>query len=72
MILRKELLEIDRKLNILIWMNLVMIMSLVTASVFVIVYEMYWLIAIIVLVALVHLGVSYWLHVRLKKHTRLQ
>lgn len=72
MILRKELLEIDRKLSLLIWMNIVMIVSLVTASVFVIVYEMYWLIALIVLVALVHLGVAYWLHIKLKRHTRLQ
>lgn len=72
MINYKELREIDHKLGILIWMNLIIISAILVIAVFVIVYEIYWVFGVIIPVFIVHISVSYWLHVKLRKHTRPQ
>jgi hypothetical protein len=72
MIQYKELREIDNKLSILIWINVVIISAIFITAIFVIVYEVYWTFAILIPVLLIHISVSYWLHIKLKKHTKLQ
>lgn len=72
MIQHKELREIDNKLSILIWMNVIIMSVILVTAIFVIVYEFYWTFSILIPVLLTHISVSYWLHVKLKKHTKLQ
>ncbi len=70
MIPYKELVQINKKLSVLIWINILSISLLVIISVIMIVYQWYWLILLILLVAITHLSVTYWLHVKMKKHTK--
>ncbi|MFZ5973282.1 MAG: hypothetical protein ACOYXA_16985 [Bacteroidota bacterium] len=70
MIPYKELREINAKLWILIWVNVAVITVLVVSAVVIIYFQKYWMFSLVVLAAILHGVVSYWLHVKMKKHIR--
>lgn len=72
MIEHHELREVNRKLSLLIWMNVISIVLLVGGLVTIIHYKTGWIVALVVLVGIVHLGITIYLHIKLKKHTHLR
>lgn len=70
MIAYKELVQINKKLSVLIWMNVIAIVVLVGIATIMIVTERYWLILVIILSAIIHLLLTYWVHRQLKRHTK--
>jgi ABC-type bacteriocin/lantibiotic exporter with double-glycine peptidase domain len=70
MIPNKNLEEINKKLSLLIWTNLISISILVILSLLIILLKFYFLIIGLIVVAIAHIVISSWIHVKLKAHSR--
>ncbi|HCW08279.1 MAG TPA: hypothetical protein DGG95_13035 [Cytophagales bacterium] len=70
MIPYNDLIYINKKLSLMIWVNLVAISALTISSILIAYFELYYLFVVIGIVAAGQLFVSHHIHVKLRKHAR--
>ncbi len=68
MISHKDLQYINGKLSLLIWVNVITILTLVASSIVIVMYKVYWAFILLGILVAVHLYVTYRVHVKLRKH----
>jgi uncharacterized MnhB-related membrane protein len=69
MIPSKDLEYINRKLGLLIWVNVITILTLVASSIVIVMYKVYWAFILLGVLVIIHLFVTYRVHVKLRKHS---
>jgi hypothetical protein len=70
MIPYRDLSYINEKLSLMIWVNLIAIFGLIISMLAIVHFKLYALWILIVLIACVQMGVSYHIHLKLRKHVR--
>jgi uncharacterized MnhB-related membrane protein len=68
MIPSKDLQYINAKLALLIWMNVITILTLIASSIVIVYYKAYWAFILLGILVGVHLFITYRMHVKLRKH----
>ncbi len=69
MISNSELDEVNRKLSLLIGMNIAAMIILVFGFFLIILFNYAWVIMMVILVAITHVSITIYLHIKMKKHT---